>query len=135
MPLVTDYFLLPAVPAASSIMGRHSIPLNKMPISRRITSSGGARTPFSTAVWRSCSSKGNISINWKLAFQPKAALEYVVVHELCHLRHRGHTQVFWKALAALQPDYEDVLLTAQTQHLRLQRRVRARTMQSPYARS
>ncbi len=47
--------------------------------------------------WGSCSSKGSINLNWHLVFVPQPILEYVVVHELCHLRHLNHSPQFWGA--------------------------------------
>lgn len=55
--------------------------------------------------WGSCGPEGNILINWHLIFAPRKVLEYVVVHELAHLRQRGHDAAFWTHLATLLPDY------------------------------
>jgi len=56
--------------------------------------------------WGSCGPEGKILINWHLIFAPRKVLEYVVVHELAHLRHRSHGPEFWNFLASLLPDYE-----------------------------
>lgn len=56
--------------------------------------------------WGSCGRKGNIAINWALIFAPKRVLDYVVVHELAHLRERSHGALFWNCLASLMPGYE-----------------------------
>lgn len=56
--------------------------------------------------WGACGPTGSILINWTLVFAPKAVLEYVVVHELAHLRVRSHGPDFWAHLATLLPDYE-----------------------------
>lgn len=56
--------------------------------------------------WGACGPSGTILINWTLVFAPKAVLEYVVVHELAHLRVRSHGPDFWAHLATLLPDYE-----------------------------
>lgn len=56
--------------------------------------------------WGSCGKSGLIQIDWRLVFAPKMVLEYVVVHELAHLRQRSHGQEFWAFLAALMPDFE-----------------------------
>lgn len=56
--------------------------------------------------WGSCGPEGNILINWHLIFAPKRVLQYVVVHELTHLRQRSHGPEFWGFLATLAPDYE-----------------------------
>ncbi len=60
---------------------------------------------FSTG-WGSCGPSGTIHIDWRLVFAPKRVLEYVVVHELAHLRHRSHGEEFWAFLAFMLPDYE-----------------------------
>lgn len=56
--------------------------------------------------WGSCGPEGNITINWHLVFAPKKVLEYVVAHELAHLRHRTHGKVFWDFLGSMVPDYQ-----------------------------
>lgn len=56
--------------------------------------------------WGSCGPEGNILINWHLIFAPRKVLEYVLVHELAHLRYRSHGQEFWAYLATLMPGSE-----------------------------
>ncbi len=56
--------------------------------------------------WGSCSSKGNLNLNWKLIMAPPGILDYVVAHELCHLLHMDHQKEFWNALGNVMPDYE-----------------------------
>lgn len=56
--------------------------------------------------WGACGPTGSILINWTLVFAPRAVLEYVVVHELAHLKVRSHGPDFWAHLATLLPDYE-----------------------------
>lgn len=55
--------------------------------------------------WGACGPTGAILINWTLVFAPKAVLEYVVAHELAHLRVRSHGPEFWAEMAAIMPDY------------------------------
>lgn len=56
--------------------------------------------------WGSCGREGNVLINWHLIFAPRKVLEYVVAHELAHLRHRSHGSEFWHFLKSMVPDYE-----------------------------
>lgn len=55
--------------------------------------------------WGSCSSKGNISINQNIARYPIKAMDYVMLHELCHLKHMNHSKEFWLLVAKYMPDY------------------------------
>ncbi len=56
--------------------------------------------------WGSCSSLGTLSFNYRLIFAPPAVLDYVVVHELCHLTHMNHSKDFWSMVASIMPDYK-----------------------------
>lgn len=56
--------------------------------------------------WGSCSGKGNLNFNWKLIMAPPQALDYVVIHELCHLYEFNHSPRFWALVARQMPDYE-----------------------------
>ncbi|MCG2725273.1 MAG: M48 family metallopeptidase [Elusimicrobia bacterium] len=56
-------------------------------------------------IWGSCSRKGDIRLNWRLALMPFDVMEYIVVHELCHLKVHGHCAKFWKAVEGVLPDY------------------------------
>lgn len=58
--------------------------------------------------WGSCTSKKNITINSKLAIRTKEELEYVVLHELCHIKHMNHSKEFWKLVESYMPEYKQV---------------------------
>ena len=55
--------------------------------------------------WGSCSSKGTLSFNWRLALAPPEVLDYVAVHEVCHLVQPNHSRRFWKGVESRRPDY------------------------------
>jgi predicted metal-dependent hydrolase len=56
--------------------------------------------------WGSCSSKGEISYNWRIIIAPHHIVDYVVVHELCHLKHPNHSPAYWKSVKREISDYE-----------------------------
>ncbi|MHB1392929.1 MAG: M48 family metallopeptidase [Clostridia bacterium] len=56
--------------------------------------------------WGSCSSKGNLNFNWRLVMAPEWVLDYVVVHELAHLKHMNHSKEFWDTVAIYIPEYK-----------------------------
>ncbi len=55
--------------------------------------------------WGSCSRQGNLNFNWRLLLAPLPVLDYVVVHELCHLRELNHSSRFWDLVAVACPEY------------------------------
>ena len=57
--------------------------------------------------WGSCSSKGNLNFNCLLMLMPDKVLDYVVVHELCHLKQMNHSKKFWKEVERYMPDYKN----------------------------
>lgn len=57
--------------------------------------------------WGSCSSNQNISINEKLAKKQEKTIEYVVLHEMCHLIYMNHSKKFWDLLEKNMPDYKE----------------------------
>jgi hypothetical protein len=58
--------------------------------------------------WGSCSGKGNLNFNYKILFLPARAADYIVVHELCHLKEMNHSKKFWNLVAQAVPDWLEV---------------------------
>lgn len=56
--------------------------------------------------WGSCSSQRNLNFNWRLMFAPPGAVDYVIIHELCHLQELNHSRRFWSLVGRLCPDYK-----------------------------
>ena len=56
--------------------------------------------------WGHCEDTGVIQYNWLVMMAPRAVIDYLIVHETCHLRHLDHSPRFWKAVGVLCPDYK-----------------------------
>ncbi len=59
--------------------------------------------------WGSCSSMGNLNFTWRLVMAPPEVIDYVVVHELAHLRVNNHSKEFWNQVERIMPDYKQRL--------------------------
>jgi len=57
--------------------------------------------------WGSCSRKGLICLNWRLVTMPDWVRDYVLIHELMHLKRLDHSPKFWKLVAAACPNYQE----------------------------
>ena len=57
--------------------------------------------------WGSCSSRRRVSLNCALLFLDRELVDYLIVHELCHLQHMNHSRRFWSLLGSILPDYRD----------------------------
>lgn len=56
--------------------------------------------------WGACTSNKKITFNYRLAMAPLESIDYVVVHELCHLLHMNHERSFWRKVGSILPDYK-----------------------------
>ncbi len=57
--------------------------------------------------WGSCSKQGNLNFNYKIIYLSEKQLNYIIVHELCHLKELNHSRKFWNLVARVLPDYQD----------------------------
>jgi len=57
--------------------------------------------------WASCSKDGTLRFNWRISMAPVSIIDYIVVHELCHLKIKNHSSDFWKLLSIAMPDYQN----------------------------
>lgn len=55
--------------------------------------------------WGSCSSKGNLSFNWKIILTRPELINYLVIHEMCHMIHMNHSKEYWKLVSVYDRDY------------------------------
>ncbi|ABR50335.1 protein of unknown function DUF45 [Alkaliphilus metalliredigens QYMF] len=77
---------------------KHKMQLNCMPVNVKVKEQKKR--------WGSCSSRGNLMFNWRLSMAPERVLEYVVVHEMCHLIYFNHSKDFWHLVESCIPDYK-----------------------------
>lgn len=57
--------------------------------------------------WGSCTSKGDIYINWRIIMAPPDIIDYLLVHELCHLVHSNHSVRYWQKVGSVMGDYKE----------------------------
>ncbi len=84
------------LPKLQALSNQLSLPFNRLTIRTQQTR------------WGSCSSKGNINLNAWLLFLPKASMESVLIHELCHLKHPNHSPAFWNLVAQHDPEFQQI---------------------------
>jgi len=63
---------------------------------------------FNKSRWGSCSIENNISINYKLLQFEKSCIDYVVLHELCHIEQKNHSKRFWDLVSFYMPEYKEI---------------------------
>ena len=77
--------------------------VNKTVLQPKKVSASNAKT-----LWGSCSRNGSVRLSWRLICLPPAVLDYIIVHELVHLRHFDHSQAFWEEVNAIYPETPSV---------------------------
>lgn len=65
------------------------------------------RISDSKTTWGTCDSKRQLTFNWRLAMAPPEVIDYVVVHEMCHMVHLNHDRSFWRLVGKIMPDYKE----------------------------
>jgi len=65
------------------------------------------RISDSKTTWGTCDSKLQLTFNWRLAMAPQRVIDYVVVHEMCHMVHLNHDRSFWRLVGKIMPDYKE----------------------------
>ena len=66
----------------------------------------GIKIKAQKRLWGSCGRNHIINLNWRLGLFPEKVFEYVVAHEMCHLRHMNHSKDYWKLVASIVPEYK-----------------------------
>ena len=66
----------------------------------------GLRITGAKGRWGSCSGKNSLNFSWRLILAPEHCVDYVVVHELCHILHHDHSTVFWQEVERWFPDWQ-----------------------------
>ena len=70
-----------------------------------------------TSRWGSCSEKGNLNFDYRIIFLPSHLQDYLLVHELCHLREMNHSVRFWNCVALTLPNHKELRKELQQQRL------------------
>lgn len=58
------------------------------------------------SLWGSCNSKREIRLNWRLVLMPDFVMDYIIIHELCHIKHMNHSKEFWELVEYYSPNYK-----------------------------
>ena len=59
------------------------------------------------SMWGRCNASGEIAFDWRIVMAPDSVIEYLVVHELCHLTHFDHSSRFWDLVESVKPDFRE----------------------------
>lgn len=94
---VIDLYRRAAIEAIGPLVDHHAARMGVAPPPFRVK--------FLKRRWGSCSRAGRLNFNLRLAMAPPAELEYIVVHELCHLVRLDHSPAFWRTVGEYMPDY------------------------------
>lgn len=67
----------------------------------------GVKVRITRSKWGHCTSRGAIQYNWQIVLAPEPIVDYLVAHEVCHLRHHNHSRAFWQLVEQVCPDYRE----------------------------
>ncbi|WP_077210393.1 M48 family metallopeptidase [Bacillus dakarensis] len=98
LPLYVDWIKQRGNQYAQDRIKRFTLKLQKEPNTIIIKDQGQR--------WGSCTPSGNILLNWRIFLAPTSMIDYVLAHELVHLKHMNHSKEYWETLRMLLPDYE-----------------------------
>ena len=95
------------------LWGQHKAKLHLLAMLRQVSAEIGLAFDRATVrsqktLWGSCTSRKNISLNYKLLFLPPRMVRYVLIHELCHTVHLNHSPRFWRLVETHEPDYRAI---------------------------
>ncbi len=66
----------------------------------------GVAVKATRSKWGHCTATGRLQYNWQIVLAPEPIVDYLVAHEVCHLRHHDHSPAFWQLVASVCPDYQ-----------------------------
>lgn len=69
--------------------------------------------------WGSCSKKKNLNFNWRIVLLPDHLADYIIIHELCHLKEFSHSRRYWNLMASVLPNYQELITELKTSGLSL----------------
>ena len=98
-PLFLEFYFKKAQQIVNERINKYATYLDKKPEKVRVKELKNK--------WGTCTGKNSISINWRLVFAKTSIIDYVVVHELCHLKNKNHSKKFWKQVETILPDYKN----------------------------
>jgi predicted metal-dependent hydrolase len=67
----------------------------------------GIKTKYYKSRWGACSAQGDLTFNWRIIMAPASVVDYVVIHELAHLKHHNHSPLFWGCVEETMPNYKE----------------------------
>ncbi len=66
----------------------------------------GIRISDARRRWGSCGARNNLNFTWRLIMAPSKVVDYVIIHEIAHIKHKNHSKRFWRLVESMMPDYE-----------------------------